>query len=88
MAKGNKIFGAAILRKADLSLVLAETNNEIENPLWHGEVHALKRFYELPALGAAGHQGLHFHRHARALLALPVGDHLDRFRQFLLSVQP
>lgn len=47
--KGNKIFGAAILRKSDLSLVLAETNNELENPLWHGEVHALKRFYELPA---------------------------------------
>jgi tRNA(Arg) A34 adenosine deaminase TadA len=30
-------------------VVLAETNNEIENPLWHGEVHALKRFYEMPA---------------------------------------
>ena len=49
VTKGNKIFGAAILRKRDLSLVLAETNNEIENPLWHGEVHALNRFYELPA---------------------------------------
>jgi tRNA(Arg) A34 adenosine deaminase TadA len=47
--RGNKIFGAAILRKSDRSLVLAETNNEIENPLWHGEVHALKRFHELPA---------------------------------------
>ena len=46
VARGNKIFGAAILKKSDLSLVLAETNNEIENPLWHGEVHALKRFYE------------------------------------------
>lgn len=46
--KGNKLFGAAILAKADGSLVLAETNNELENPLWHGEVHALKRFYELP----------------------------------------
>ena len=45
---GNKLFGAAILRKSDLSLVLAETNNEIENPLWHGEIHALKRFYEIP----------------------------------------
>jgi len=43
---GNKVFGAAILRKSDLSLVLSETNNETENPLWHGEVHALKRFYE------------------------------------------
>ena len=48
VASGNKLFGAAILRKADLSLVLAETNNELENPLWHGEVHALKRFYERP----------------------------------------
>ena len=45
--KGNKIFGAAIIKKDDLSLVIAETNNEIENPLWHGEIHALKKFYEL-----------------------------------------
>jgi tRNA(Arg) A34 adenosine deaminase TadA len=48
VAKGNKLFGAAILRKSDLSVVVAETNNEIENPLWHGEMHTLKRFYELP----------------------------------------
>jgi tRNA(Arg) A34 adenosine deaminase TadA len=48
VARGNKLFGAAILRKSDLSLVLAETNNETENPLWHGEIHAIKRFYELP----------------------------------------
>ena len=46
--RGNKLFGAAILKKSDLSLVLAETNNEMENPLWHGEVHCLKRFYEMP----------------------------------------
>lgn len=48
VARGNKLFGAAILRKADRSTIIAETNNEIENPLWHGEIHALKRFYELP----------------------------------------
>ena len=48
VARGNKLFGAAILRKDDLSLVIAETNNELENPLWHGEVHAIKRLYELP----------------------------------------
>jgi len=51
VARGNKLFGAAILRKSDLSVVIAETNNELENPLWHGEVHALKRFYELPKAG-------------------------------------
>ena len=48
VAKGNKLFGAAILNKSDNSLVLAETNNETENPLWHGEMHCLKRFYEMP----------------------------------------
>ena len=48
IARGNKLFGAAILRKSDNSVVIAETNNEIENPLWHGEVHCLKRFYEMP----------------------------------------
>jgi tRNA(Arg) A34 adenosine deaminase TadA len=48
VSHGNKLFGAAILRKNDRSLVLAETNNETENPLWHGEIHALKRFYEMP----------------------------------------
>ncbi len=51
VARGNKLFGAAILRKDDRSLVLAETNNETENPLWHGEVHCLKRFYEMPKTG-------------------------------------
>ena len=50
VAAGNKIFGAALLRKSDGSVVLAETNNETENPLWHGEVHLLKRYAEVPGL--------------------------------------
>ncbi|WP_059020471.1 nucleoside deaminase [Mycobacterium sp. M26] len=54
VAAGNKVFGAALLRKADLSVVVAETNGETENPLWHGEVHTLKRFYELPERPATG----------------------------------
>lgn len=45
---GAKVFGAALLHKSDLSLVIAGTNNETENPLWHGEVHTLKQFYEMP----------------------------------------
>tara|TARA_Y100001970_G_scaffold3646_1_gene4180 strand:- start:1117 stop:1704 length:588 start_codon:yes stop_codon:yes gene_type:complete len=48
VGKGNKIFGAAILNKENLSLIVAGTNNELENPLWHGEVNTLKKFYELP----------------------------------------
>ena len=46
VATGSKVFGAAVLRKADLSLVLAETNHEAYSPLWHGEVYTIKMFYE------------------------------------------
>ena len=47
VAAGNKVFGAAILRKDDLSLVLAGTNAEAENPLFHGEIATLNAFYRL-----------------------------------------
>ena len=47
VAIGCKIFGAAILRKRDLSLVVAETNMEAFSPLWHGEVYAIKSFWEM-----------------------------------------
>ena len=46
---GNKVFGAAILRKDDLSVVVAATNNEVKSPLFHGEVVAINTFFELPA---------------------------------------
>ncbi len=46
--EGNKIFGAALLRKSDHSLYLAATNNEMQSPLHHGEMHLLKLFYEIP----------------------------------------
>ena len=46
--QGNKVFGGAILLKKDLSLVLAGTNNETANPLYHGEVHTLELLYRRP----------------------------------------
>ncbi|MHA1189067.1 MAG: nucleoside deaminase [Alphaproteobacteria bacterium] len=45
---GNKLFGAAILKKSDLSLVVAATNREVENPLYHGEISTLNDYYALP----------------------------------------
>ena len=44
---GNKIFGAAMLKRSDLSTIIAATNHEIENPLWHGEVYTIKQYYEM-----------------------------------------
>ena len=49
VTRGDKVFGAAILLESDLSLVVAATNRETENPLFHGEVATLNAFYELPA---------------------------------------
>lgn len=45
VARGNKVFGAAILRKSDLALVVAGTNDETGNPLLHGEINTLNQFY-------------------------------------------
>jgi tRNA(Arg) A34 adenosine deaminase TadA len=49
VASGCKVFGAAILRKSDLSLVVAATNTETESPLLHGEITCIQKFYSLPA---------------------------------------
>lgn len=46
---GNKVFGAALLLKDDLSTVLAATNDETQSPLLHGEMNALKHYHEMPA---------------------------------------
>lgn len=71
VARGNKLFGAAILRKTDLSVVVAETNNEIDNPLWHGEMHAIKRFFELsPDQRPATHECLFLATHEPCSLCL------------------
>ena len=44
--KGNKIFGAFIVKKLDLSLISIGTNEENKNPLFHGEISTLFNFYE------------------------------------------
>lgn len=48
VARGNKVFGAALLTKSDLSVVIAGTNDETDNPLWHGEINTLRQFYAMP----------------------------------------
>jgi tRNA(Arg) A34 adenosine deaminase TadA len=47
VSRGSKVFGAAIFRASDLSPVLAATNEESECPLWHGEVVAIRNFYNI-----------------------------------------
>ncbi|MDC3081653.1 deaminase [Paracoccaceae bacterium] len=45
VAKGNKVFGGAILRKSDYATVTIGINQEVENPLLHGEISTLNKFF-------------------------------------------
>ena len=46
--EGSKVFGAAVLCKASLELVVAGPNEEARNPLLHGEISCLNRYWSLP----------------------------------------
>ena len=48
VTRGNHVFGGAILRPDTLTSVMVGSNNRIENPLFHGEVDTLNRFFKLP----------------------------------------
>lgn len=48
VGEGNKVFGGAVLRKSDLSTVVAATNQESANPLNHGEIATINAFYAIP----------------------------------------
>ena len=48
VGEGNKVFGAAVLRKGSLDLVVAGTNEEARSPLLHGEISCLNRYWSLP----------------------------------------
>ena len=46
ISKGNKVFGAAILNKRSYKTIVIGTNNEIINPLMHGEISTINKFYK------------------------------------------
>jgi tRNA(Arg) A34 adenosine deaminase TadA len=48
VTRGNHVFGGAILRSDTLTSVMVGSNNRVENPLFHGEIDTLNRFFKLP----------------------------------------
>jgi tRNA(Arg) A34 adenosine deaminase TadA len=46
--RGNHVFGGAILRPDTMTSVMVGSNNRAENPLFHGEIDTLIRFFKLP----------------------------------------
>ena len=48
VTRGNHVFGGAILRPDTLTSVMVGSNDRVENPLFHGEIDTLIRFFKLP----------------------------------------
>ena len=44
--KGNKIFGAFVVKKKDLRVISLGINEETKNPLFHGEISTLFNFFK------------------------------------------
>ncbi|MBD1147913.1 nucleoside deaminase [Pelagibacterales bacterium SAG-MED31] len=80
--KGNKIFGAFIIKKSDLSLVITGTNNEISNPLYHGEISALFNFFETKNLNPKDYYFISSHEPCSLCLSAITWSGFDNFYYF------
>ena len=79
VSKGNKIFGAFVLNKTDLSLVVTGVNNEIENPLYHGEVSTIINFFKLRNLNPKDYLFISSHEPCSLCLSAITWSGFDNF---------
>lgn len=45
VARGNHVFGGLVLDKNSLRVITAGSNDRIENPIYHGEIDTIRRFF-------------------------------------------
>ena len=82
VGKGNKIFGAFIIKKSDLSLLVTGTNNEITNPLYHGEISAIFNFFKSRDLKPKDHYFISSHEPCSLCLSAITWSGFDNFHYF------
>jgi len=82
VSKGNKIFGAFVLKKSDLNLVVTGTNNEILNPLFHGEISTIFNFFELGQLNPKDYFFISSHEPCSLCLSAITWSGFDNFYYF------
>ena len=80
--QGNKIFGAFIIKKSDLSLVIIGTNNEVINPLYHGEISALFNFFKTKKLNPKDHYFISSHEPCSLCLSAITWSGFDNLFYF------
>ena len=79
VSKGNKIFGAFVLNKSDLSLVVTGVNNEIENPIYHGEISTIINFFKLRNLNPKDYLFVSSHEPCSLCLSAITWSGFDNF---------
>jgi len=82
VSKGNKIFGAFIINKQDSSLIVTGTNNEIVNPLFHGEISAIFNFIKLNRLNIKDYIFVSSHEPCSLCLSAITWTGFDNFYYF------
>ena len=79
VSKGNKIFGAFVLNKIDLNLVVTGVNNEIENPIYHGEISTIINFFKLRNLNPKDYLFISSHEPCSLCLSAITWSGFDNF---------
>ena len=79
VSKGNKIFGAFVLDKTDLSLVVTGVNNETENPIYHGEISTIINFFKLRNLNPKNYLFVSSHEPCSLCLSAITWSGFDNF---------
>ena len=80
--KGNKIFGAFVMAKSDFNLIITGTNNEIVNPLFHGEISAIFNFFKLNKLNSKNYYFITSHEPCSLCLSAITWSGFDNFYYF------
>ena len=79
---GNKIFGAFIVKKSDLSHLITGTNNEINNPIYHGEISAIFKFFKSKNLNPKDFYFISSHEPCSLCLSAITWSGFDNFYYF------
>jgi len=82
VAKGNKIFGSFVINRKDLSLIVTGTNNEMENPLFHGEISTIINFFKLSNLNPKDYLFISSHEPCSLCLSAITWSGFDNFYYF------
>ena len=79
---GNKIFGSFVIKKDDLSLIVTGTNNEMKNPLFHGEISTIINFFKLTNIHPKEYLFISSHEPCSLCLSAITWSGFDNFYYF------